>query len=206
MSSSLRWLPALAAAAAVTLVASACGGGHSKRSTTASSTATVTKTTTGPGTVSGRRTTVVLYPSMTATLKQEGVTVTAVAPARGSGSVLSFPISGGHMVRATFAGTLSHAGGLTLSHHDKSVTLTDFVITTHSKQLTAKLGGSTVPIFALDLGSLRRANEPKQTMVATGIKLKVASNAASALNSGLGITAFKGGQDFGVATLVIAVS
>jgi hypothetical protein len=119
--------------------------------------------------------------------------------------VLSLPINGGQIVIATFAGTLKHAGGLTLSHHGKSVALTGFVINTHSKQLTAKMGGNSVPVFKLDLRSLRHASEPKRTIVATSIKLKVTSEAATTLNSGLGTTAFRRGQDFGVATMVIAV-
>ncbi len=41
--------------------------------------------------------------------------------------------------------------------------------------------------------------------MATNIKLDLTSQAASALNSGLGVTIFKGGMHFGIATLTVAV-
>jgi len=131
--------------------------------------------------------------------------VAPVAPATAKKIVLVFPVSGGQIVVATLAGTVDHTGGLTFSHNGKSVTLTNFIVDTSTKQLTATVGGQSVPIFDLNLASLKRASGPGGTVVATNIKLTTTPQAASALNSGLGVTSFKGGMNFGIATLTVAV-
>ena len=109
------------------------------------------------------------------------------------------------MTRSHRAGTVDHTGGLTFSHSGKSITLTSFVINTGTKQLTAEVGGQRVAIFHLNLASLKRATGPHGSVVARNIKLTVTSQAASTLNSGLGVSIFKGGQHFGIATLTVAV-
>jgi hypothetical protein len=193
MSSMLRRLPPLGAMAAIVLVpALAYGNGPQ------------TTTSKAGSTVIGRTTTVVLYPSMTTMLQRGRITLTAVPPSSAVRSVQTFPIHGGHIVATTFTGTISHAGGLTFSHNRKRVTMTNFVINTQTKQLTASVAGRSLPSFNLNLASLRHASEPHRTMIATNIKLTVTSNAARALNDGLGVTTFKAGQYFGVATLVVA--
>jgi hypothetical protein len=133
--------------------------------------------------------------------------VSATIKQNADGSVTSVqrcPIRSGHIVAATFTGTISHAGGLTFSHNRKHVTMTNFVINTQTKQLTASVAGRSVPSFNLNLASLKHASEPHRTMIATNVELTVTSNAARALNNGLGINTFKAGQYFGVATLVVA--
>ena len=119
--------------------------------------------------------------------------------------MLLFPISGGQITVATFAGTLNHSGGLAFCHHSKKVTLTNFVMDTHTKRLTATVSGKSLPIFILNLAALKHTREPHRTIVATNIGLAVTPRAASALNSGLGVSTFKAGQDFGVATQVVQV-
>jgi hypothetical protein len=156
-------------------------------------------------TVIGRSTTVVLYPSMTTALQRGRITVTAVPPSSAPlKSVRVFPIRGGHIVAATFAGTLNHSGGLAFSHNGKRVAMTNFVINTQTKQLTATVVGKSMPSFNLNLASLKHASEPHHTLIATNIKLTVTSTAARALNSGLRVTTFKSGQYFGVATTIVA--
>ena len=115
-----------------------------------------------------------------------------------------FPVSGGQIVVATLAGTVDHTGGLTFSHSGKSVTLTNFVINTNTKQLTATVGGQSMPFFDLNLASSKRASGPHGTVVASNIKLTVTSQAATALNSGLSVSTFKAGMHFGIATLTVA--
>ena len=128
-----------------------------------------------------------------------------MAPASVSKTVLVLPINGGQITVATFAGTLNHSGGLAFCHHSKSVTLTKLVMNTHTKQFTGSAGGKTMPIFDLNLASLRHASEPHRTIVATNIGLTVTPRGASALNSALGVTTFKARQAFGVATLLVQV-
>ncbi len=213
----LRRLSALGAIAALALLAVACSGSSTSGTTANSSTAsssTASSCTPTSGTtstaksgpmVTGRSTTVVVYPSFGAALKKGAITVAPVPPASVTKNVLVFPISGGRIVVATFAGTLNHSGGLAFCHHGKSVALTNFVMNTRRKRLTATVGGKSLPIFDLKLASLKRAREPHRTIVATNIGLTVTPRAASALNSGLGVTTFKGRQYFGVATLVVQV-
>ena len=182
-------------------------------STPASSPAATGGTSPGPpatsryrparATVIGKSTDVVVNPAVSAALKQAGVTITAIAPATAKAALL-FPVSGGQIVVATLAGTVNHAGGLIFSHSGKSVTLSTFVINTNTKRLTANVRGRSQPIFDLNLASLKRASGPHGAVVASHIKLTVTSRAATALNRGLGVSTFKAGMNFGIATLVVA--
>jgi hypothetical protein len=227
MSFILRRLPALGAIAAVALLAAACSSGSSSSPTasgspssgsnssgsnssgsnitSASCTSTAGATSTAkPGsTVIGRSTTVVLYPSFATALQKEKIAVAPVAPASLTKTVLLLPISGGQIAVATFAGTLNHNGGLTFCHHSKKVMLTNLVMNTHTKRLTATVSGKQLPFFDLNLASFKHANEPHRTIVATNIVLMMTPRAAGALNSGLGVTTFKSRQAFGVATLLV---
>lgn len=72
---------------------------------------------------SSARASVVLNPATAAALKRAEITVTAVALAKAT-TVLVFPVTGGHVVVASPAGTIEPGGGLTFSHAGKSVTLT----------------------------------------------------------------------------------
>ena len=154
-------------------------------------------------TVTGKSTDVVVNPAVSAALKQAGIVVTAIAPATAKTTLL-FPVSGGQIVVATLAGTVDHTGGLIFSHSGKSVTLSTFVINTNTKRLTATVGGRSQPIFDLNLASLKRASGPHGAVVASHIKLTVTSRAATTLNSGLGVSTFKAGMNFGIATLFVA--
>jgi len=201
-------LSAIAVIVAAGLVVAACGSSSSSSSTaaasgTSSSTAATTTYHSARATVIGKRTDVVVNPAVSAALKHAGITVTAVAPATAK-TTLVFPVSGGQVVRATLAGTVDHTGGLTFSHSGKNVTLTNFVINTNAKRLTATVGGQSMPIFDLNRASPKRASGPHGTVVASKIKLTVTSQAATALNSGLGVSAFKAGRNFGIATLTVA--
>ena len=106
------------------------------------------------------------------------------------------------MVIATLAGTVHHSGGLTFSHSGRTVTLANFIINTNTEQLTATVGGQSMPIFDLNLASPTRASGG--TVVASNIKLTETPQAATALNSGLGVSTFKAGMNFGIATLTVA--
>ena len=198
---------AIAVMVAAGLVVAACSSGSSgsTRATSGTSSSTPATITYAPAqaTVTGKSTDVVVNPSVSAALKQAGVAVTAIAPATAKTTLL-FPVSGGQIVVATLAGTVDHTGGLIFSHSGKSVALSTFVINTNTKRLTATVGGRSQPIFDLNLASLKRASGPHGAVVASHIKLTVTSRAATALNSGLGVSTFKAGMNFGIATLVVA--
>ena len=212
-------LAAIAVIVAAGLVVAACSsgssssgasssGGTSSSSTaatsgTSSNTSATTKYTSAKATVIGKSTYVVVNPAISAALKQAGIIVTAIAPATAKTALL-FPVSGGQIVVATLGGTIYHTGGLTYRHSGKSVTLTNLVINTITKRLTATVGGQPKPIFDLNLASARRASRPRGKVVASTIKLTVTSQAATALNSGLGVSTFKAGMNFGIARLIVA--
>ena len=199
--------PAIAVMVAAGLVVAACSSGSSSSTAATSGTSSSTSATTtyapAQATVIGKSTDVVVNPAVSAALKQAGIAVTAIAPATAKTTLL-FPVSGGQIVVATLAGTVDHTGGLIFSHSGKSVTLSTFVINTNTKRLTANVGGRSQPIFDLNLASLKRASGPHGAVVASHIKLTVTSRAATALNSGLGVSTFKAGMNFGIATLVVA--
>jgi len=154
-------------------------------------------------TVIGKSTDVVVNPAISAALKQAGITVAAIAPATARTTLL-FPVSGGQIVVTTLAGTIDHTGGLTYRHSGKSVTLTNFVINTITKRLTATVGGQSKPIFDLNLAPPRRVSGPRSKVVASTIELSITPQAATALNSSLGVSTFRAGMNFGIARLIVA--
>lgn len=200
-------LSAIAAIVAAGVVLAACSSTASS-STAATNgpspgTSATTKYAPAQATIIGKNTDVVVNHAVSAALKHASITVTAVAPATAKRTLL-FPVSGGQIVVATLAGTIDHAGGLTFSHGTKNVTLTTFVINTNTKQLTATVGGQPMPIFDLNLASLKRASSTQGIVIADNLKLTVTAQAVTALNSGLGVSTFKAGMNFGIATLTVA--
>jgi hypothetical protein len=209
-------LSAIAVIVAAGLAVAACdsgpGGSNASGSSTAASSGTAATSRTSPGTwpkiayasaratVIGKSTDVVVNPAVSAALRHADITVTAVAPATAETTLL-FPVSGGQIVIATLAGTIDHTGGLTFRHGGRSVTLTSFVINTNTRRLTATVSGVSLPIFDLNLASSRHASG---TVLASNIKLTVTSQAATALNSELGVSTFKAGMHFGIAALTVA--
>jgi hypothetical protein len=205
--------PAIAVMVATGLVVAACSSSSSGSSTSTGGTAATSSASPGTwakityasarATVIGKSTDVVVNPAVSAALRHAGITVSAVAPATAETTLL-FPVSGGQIVIATLAGTIDHTGGLTFRHGGRSVTLTSFVINTNTRRLTATVSGVSVPVFDLNLASSRHADGPHGTVLASNIKLKVTIQAAISLNSGLGVSTFKAGMKFGIATLTVA--
>jgi len=206
-------LSAIGVIVAAGLVTTACGGGSnssniSSGNTTASSgtnssTSATSTYSSARATVIGKSTAVRINRAVLAALMHAGIAVTAVAPAT-SRRTLLFPVSGGQIVISTLAGTVDHTGGLTFRHSGKNVTFTNFVINTKTKQLTATVGGQSMPIFDLNFALPKPARGAHGTVVASKIKLTVTSQAATALNRRFGESTFKAGMNFGIAKLTIA--
>jgi hypothetical protein len=146
---------------------------------------------------------VAVNPQTQQLLAREGVSLSPVAPATAK-TALVFPISGGRVAVATLAGTIEQTGGVKLSHGNRSVELTNFVLDTATKQVTALVGGLRIPIMDLNLSSVRRASGTNGALLASNIALTVTAQAASSLNTLLGVSGFQGGQLFGVASLTVA--
>ena len=213
MTHTFRRLAVTPVLVAVALGVAACGSSSTSSSassaassaSTAASTATTSTSASAPVAVVGKDTTVVINPATAQALKTAGIKVKPVALANTKSAALIFPESGGSITVATLQGTIEHTGGLTLSHEGKSVTLTSFIIDTTSKQLTAMVSGQRVPIFDLNLASIKRLSGVGGTIIASNIKMTLTSQAQSSLNSGLGVTGFTTGQPFGIATLTVAI-
>ena len=193
-------LPVLAA-----LAFTACGSSSKTTSTTPTGASAAANTgTTGSGVLVGKQTSVALNPATSQLLKEHQIVVTAVAPATYRTTLL-WPVSGGQIAVASAAGTIDHTGGVRLSHAGTSVQVTSFIIDTSTKQVTALIGGQRLPIFAVDTSSEKRQTGVGGTIVEGGLKFTLIEGAATALNSALGVSAFKAGQVFGTATITLAV-
>jgi hypothetical protein len=198
----IRRLSLLPIAALLATGVCACG---STSSGTATTTATAPTGATG-ATVIGTRTTIIVNADTAATLKRDSIKVTAVAPAAVKHHVeLFLPETGGQVVAATFTGAIEHSGGLTISYSGKSVTMTNLVVDTKGQVVTATIDGQTVPVFSLDLNSMRVKEHPHGAVVASHVTLTVTPQAASLLNSQLGVTTFAGTTDFGTAVFSVAL-
>ncbi len=156
-----------------------------------------------PVAVTGKTTVVTVSPSTLAALAAQSISIKAVAPAS-VGRVLTLPITGGHVAVSTLGGTIDQGGGITLAHAGRSVTLRNFVVDTASRTITASVAGLSVPVFDLDLTSLRRSSGVGGTLVAADIRLLVSPQTAASLNMLLGVPGLKAGQEFGVATITLA--
>jgi len=187
------------------LAFAACGSSSKTTSTTPTgASAAANSGTTGSGVLVGKQTSVALNPATSQLLKEHQIVVTAVAPATYRTTLL-WPVSGGQIAVASAAGTIDHTGGVRLSHAGTSVQVTSFIIDTSTKQVTALIGGQRLPIFAVDTSSEKRQTGVGGTIVEGGLKFTLIEGAATALNSALGVSAFKAGQVFGTATITLAV-
>ena len=199
------FLPLLAL---VALGIAACGS--SKKATTgttatgAAATGTAATTTAGSTALVGKQTSVALNPAISILFRENQIVATAVAPATYHHTLL-WPVSGGHVAIATVAGTIEHTGGIRLSHAGKSVEVTRFLVDTSTDQVTALVGGQRLPIFAINTSEAKHQTGTGGTILESGLKFTLTEQGASALNGGLGVSAFKAGQIFGTATLTLAV-
>jgi hypothetical protein len=182
--------------ALIALGVAACGS--------SSSSSTKTTTTASAVPVVGRSTTVTLTRATAEELKRDEISVSAIAPATVH-TTWVFPVSSGHVVAATLTGTIEDTGGLVFSHAGHSARMTNFIVDTSSRQMTALLSGERRVVFELNLSFLTHATGSNGTLFGRDIELTLTSQAASTLNSALGVSTFKGGQHFGTVTLVLAV-
>ncbi len=105
--------------------------------------------------LAGGATTLALDSGAAAALTSLGVTAAPVDPASAGSGGLSFPITGGKLNAKTFAGSVPHSGGISLSKGSTVVELTSFTINIDSDpDLTALVGGQRVSILNLDLSQL----------------------------------------------------
>lgn len=150
----------------------------------------------------GGQTDLVLDPGTGAALTSLGVTPGLIGPATANADgSFAFPITGGLVDAKTLAGTIPHSGGISLTAGATVVTLTDFIIDTNAKQLTAIVaGGARTAILDLDLSAVKVTVDGRGVTVGT-VPATLTAGAAGALNQAFGVTAFTAGLKFGVATV-----
>ncbi|MGK2931582.1 MAG: hypothetical protein ACSLFD_02190 [Solirubrobacterales bacterium] len=130
-------------------------------------------------------------------LKQNGVSLAPVKPAKVKGGGVVFPITGGDLNLKTAAGTLRHSGGLKFAAGGKRLVAKKFVVKTgKGNVLTAEVGGTRVNLLKLNLS--------KAQVKRTGLGLRVSKvgasltgTAAKALNATFGVKLFRKGLRIG---------
>ena len=129
-----------------------------------------------------------LDPAAAAALTGLGVAVAPIGPASVTpAGDIAFPITGGRSDTSTFAGSISHSGGLSLTQGSTVVELTDFTINVDADpDLTAVLnGGDRVSILNLDLSGLTVDVDPLNITLGN-VSAGLTAAAAGALSAAFG--------------------
>lgn len=155
-----------------------------------------------PDPVGSGSTTVTFNSGFLKSLKKRGVKVTKIAPAKLKGKKATFPVTGGEVDPTTFAGTITHGGGLKFKAGKKTAPVKALVIDTTKKALFAKVAGKQVKFANLAGVTPTRAGFGVALAVN---KLKLTNAAAKRLNKKLGFKKgkkpFKGNRNMGSAAV-----
>lgn len=148
-------------------------------------------------------TSVAIDPGTLSAIVGFGITPGVVGPATLAGTTASFPITGGRAQLDLGAGTVAHAGGLSLAKGATTVALTDFDVVLGARpQLLASINGATekVAILDVDLTGATPAVEGRRITLA-GATLRLTQGAADALNAAFASAGFSAGLVLGKATV-----
>lgn len=135
-----------------------------------------------PNPIASGSTTLTISNGFNKQLKQAGVKVTAVKPAKLKGTKATFAVTGGEIEATTGKGKVTHSGGLKLKLGKKSVALKALEINSQTKTLTAKVGGKSVKLAKLTGFSSARLGFGNSLAAK---KLKLTGNGANVLNGKL---------------------
>ena len=151
--------------------------------------------------LAGGATTLALDPGAANALQSLNITPGVVGRARAGASGLAFPITGGKVDAGTLAGSIGHAGGISLTRGDTRVELTEFEIgIDDSPALSALVGGSRVEILTLDVSGIRRSARGR-TITVENVVAHLTATAAAAQNQAFSTDAFREGLRIGTATV-----
>lgn len=145
---------------------------------------------------------VILEKGLLRELRAEGVTLSAVAPARLSGGVLAVPAVGGKFDPVAANGTVEGEGSLVLSAGTRKVPIKDLKLRTTQKHspLTAKVGGSQLKIATATKVAVGRSGFSDTVSVAG---LALSQTLATRLGKKLDLRSFfKAGLPLGKASIV----
>lgn len=152
-----------------------------------------------PDPVGSGTTTVTLNKGFVKSLKNKGVTIQKIAPAKLKGNKVTFSVTGGSIDPLTGQGTLNLGGGLKFKAGKKSAPVKGLVMETTKSALTGKIGGKKTKLASLKGLTFVRNGFGLNVTVK---QLKLTGAAASALNKKLGTTkpkAFTGNKKLGSA-------
>jgi hypothetical protein len=152
---------------------------------------------------------VTLDPSLLSALDTLGVKLSKLAPATllaPKKGIVGFPIVGGIFDPGAGSGEITHRGGLVLCAGETQVVLSDFLIelpTASDPVLTGLVtvdGGyvGRVPLFAVDLAGAS-IKQKRWVFNVSNVALTLTADAAVALNTIFGVTAFTEGAAVGKA-------
>jgi hypothetical protein len=152
-------------------------------------------------TLQSAATRVTLEPATAAALTGLGVSVAPTAPATAGSDGIQFPITNAKGKIALTA-PITHSGGLVFTAGGKTLTVADFTIDPAAGLLYAETTPvGRLPLFKVDLSAITTAT-PGIQVVVTGAKLSLTAQAAGALNSTFGVTAFTENLAIGTASIV----
>lgn len=144
---------------------------------------------------------VTLDPGTAGVLTKLGVSVAPEGDAKAGASTIQFPVTnaGG---KISLTAPITHSGGLTFTGGGKSLTVGDFTIDPKAGLLYAeRTPVGRLPLFKVDL-SAATTETPGVQVVLSGAKLSLTADAAGALNSTFGVTAFAADLAIGTAQVV----
>ena len=124
-------------------------------------------------------------------LKQNGVKVIPIKPAKVQKGAVTFPVTGGNLNPATAAGTIRHSGGLRFQAGGKKLATKNFVVKTgKGNVLSAQVGGARVNLLKLNL-SKAKITRPGAGINVSRVGVSLTGTAAKALNSTFGVKLFR---------------
>lgn len=135
--------------------------------------------------------------SFLALLKENGVKLSAAAPAKLNGATVTFPVSGGKFDPTAAKGTVEHEGALVFKADGRSIPIKALQLKTTQRKapLSAKVGGSQLKLAsAKSLTVVRQGFGDKVKVTTLAISSKLATRLAKKLRL-RGV--FKEGQAFG---------
>jgi hypothetical protein len=154
-----------------------------------------------PDPVASGSTTITLKQGFTKSLKNQGVTIQKIAPAKLKGAKATFTVTGGSLDPLTGLGTVNLGGGLKFKAGPKSAPVKGLVLDTTTKSLTAKVAGKKMKLATIAGFSYVRNGFGVNLAMK---KLKLTGSAASQLNKKLGYKSkskpFAGGRLMGSGT------
>lgn len=128
-------------------------------------------------------------------LRQEGVTIKPLGPAKLQGRELTLPVASGAFDPDAGSGTLAHSGGLRLVSGGKAVALRDLRLDAATKSLTAIVTGKRMRLARLGGAKLEREGFNVQLKAK---RLPLTHAATATLNSVLGLPkVLRAGRSFG---------